>query len=281
MMNTNDEALMSHFVDGELPSDQANALLLSVLDHPESRETLKDLLRLRQATEEWRSKSPARPVLVVAPQPIVKRRTRGMWRAGSMALAACVGGLLVLTGIWAAGGFRGGPAGAGPGKTEQVLRVSADQIQHVATAFELHESVAGPLAWYADDEQNIRVAAAKPTDARRTPVGVLLRLASSDPNVPARTLVIVCRQDQPAVIDLPRESGGRDALRVCLTPREVDGGVQMQYAIAMDGATQEPLATLSGQRNLGLTEASLGQLAADGKLLSIEAAAWPLRPDRK
>ena len=43
MMNENDEILMSQLADGELPSDQANELLLDVLDEPSGREKLKGL----------------------------------------------------------------------------------------------------------------------------------------------------------------------------------------------------------------------------------------------
>ena len=50
MMNEHDEILLSQLADGELSSDQANEVLLDVLDAPDEREKLKGLLRLRRAT---------------------------------------------------------------------------------------------------------------------------------------------------------------------------------------------------------------------------------------
>jgi hypothetical protein len=110
---------------------------------------------------------------------------------------------------------------------------------------------------------------------------VLLKLGPAGPDVAARTLVIVCREDRPAVIELPAESPGRAGLRMYLTPRTVNGTVEMQYAIAVDGGEHQPaVASLAGRRRIGLTETSLGQLALGDRLLNVEATAWPLRQER-
>jgi hypothetical protein len=288
MTDQRDEILLSQLADGELPSDQANEVLLGVLDCPDERERLKGLLRLRQTTSGWRAIQPQRPVMVVAQRPQSFARGRAAWRVGSLAVAACVGGLLVLAGVWAAGlpGNAGRPGGTWaigprPEAAPAVGRVSLEQMQQVAKVFALHESVAGPLAWYAADDRNIRVASAHAADAGQAPIGVLLKLDSSTPGVGARTLVIVCRNDQPAVIELPAEPGEQAGLRVYLTPRAVNGKVDVQYAIAMDGQSQAPLASLSGQRRLGLADSPLGQLAVGDRVLNVEAAAWPMPQDRK
>jgi hypothetical protein len=64
---------------------------------------------------------------------------------------------------------------------------------------------------------------------------------------------------------------------VYLAPKVDDGSVQMHYAIAADGNSRQPvLASLTGQRRLGLTETPLGQLAMGGSVLHVEAAAWSL-----
>jgi hypothetical protein len=224
---------------------------------------------------------PQRPVMVVAERPQSFRRGRMAWRVGGLAVAACVGGLLVLSGVWAAGFLRNAPRPDAP-PAAVAVQVSAEQMQQVAKVFALHESVAGPLAWYAADDRSIRVASARGADLGQAPIGVLLKLESATPGVPARTLVIVCRNDQPAVIELPAESSGQAGLRVYLTPRTTNGKVDVQYAIAMDGPSQQaPLASLSGQRRLGLSDSPLGQLAVGDSVLSVEAAAWPMRAEHR
>jgi len=96
-----------------------------------------------------------------------------------------------------------------------------------------------------------------------------------------RTLVIVCREQQPASIELPAESPGRGGLRVYLTPRTVNDKVEMKYAIAVDGDPRQAVQpSITGQRRIGLDETPLGQLALDDKLINVEAAAWPMRPER-
>jgi len=292
MTNERDEILMSQLADGELSSDQANELLLSVLDAPADREKLKALLRFRQTTAGWRTRQPPRPVMVVAERPRTFHRSRMARHMGSLAVAACVGGLLALAGIWAAGWLGRSHR---PGDAVVFDRcfgapvVTPEQMQQVAMIFALHESVAGPLAWYAADDQNIRLASAGGTEAGQTPIAVLLKLGPAGPGAAhsagsgqaVRTLVIVCREDRPAVIELPAESPGRAGLRVYLTPRTVNGKVEMQYAIAVDGDGRQPsVASLAGRRRIGLTETSLGQLALGEKVLNVEASAWPMRQER-
>jgi len=285
MVNEQNEILFSQLADGELESDHANDVLLDVLDDPAGREQLKEMLRLRRSMAAWRGRQPSRPVMLADRTPARSRAGRGLWRLAGLAAAACVGGLLVLAGVWAAGG-RGGavrptPDGKGPGVAAAV-EVTPEQMRQIAKVFALHESVAGPLAWYAADDQSIRLASAKAeAEAGQTPIGVLLKVASSAPGSTGRTYVIVCRNDQTAMIELPSESGDGAGLRVYLTPRTVNGKVDVRYAIAVDGPPQEaPLAGLSGQRRLGLAEAPLGQLAFGDKLLNVEAAAWPVQQER-
>ncbi|HUT61503.1 MAG TPA: hypothetical protein VNA25_26950 [Phycisphaerae bacterium] len=287
MTDERDEILMSQLADGELPSDQANKLLLGVLDTPAARERLKELLRLRQTTAGWRTRQPPRPVTIVAERPGALRRGRAVWRMSSLAVAACMGGLLALAGIWGAGRL-GGPVRQ-TYRWPTVAQVTPEQMQQVAMVFALHESVAGPLAWYAADDQNIRRASAGGTEAGQTPVAVLLKFEPAGPDAArstgsgqaARTLVIVCREDRSAVIELPAESPGRAGLRVYLAPRTVNGKVEMQYAIAVDGDGRQPaIASLAGRRRIGLTETSLGQLALGEKVLNVEASAWPMRQER-
>jgi len=297
MTTENDEILMSQLADGELASDQTNELLLGVLDDAAGRQKLKELLRLRQATAGWRTSQPTRPVVIVADRPRTFRRGLAAWRMSSLAVAACMGGLLVLAGVWAAGWMvrpagtgRDGLIAQGPVAAASAARVTPEQMRQVASVFALHESVAGPLAWYAADDQNIRLASARPAEAGQQPIAVRLKLESATPGAAARTLIIVCRNDQPAVIELPAETPDRSGLRVYLSPRAVNGKVEMRYAIAMDGQSGKPsvdqfrtapVASLSGQRRLGLAEAPLGQLAMGDRVLNIEAAAWTMPKEGK
>jgi hypothetical protein len=295
MMNENDEILMSQLADGELPSDQVNELLLDVLDAPAEREKLKGLLRLRQATAGWRTSQPPQPVVILADRSRTFRRGRMAWRMSSLAVAACVGGLLVLAGVWAAGWMarpagpgRQGQMAQGPGAALAAIQVTPEQMRQVAKIFALHESVAGPLAWYAADDQNIRLASARGAEAGLPTIAVLLRLesevsgaaVSSRSGQTSRTIVIVCREDAPTVIELPAEMAGQAGLRVYLAPRAVNGKVEMRYAIAMDGESrQAPAASISGQRSLSMAEAPLGQLAMGDKLMNVEAAAWAMHKE--
>jgi len=55
----------------------------------------------------------------------------------------------------------------------------------------------------------------------------------------------------------------------------------MKYAIAVDGDPRQAVQpSITGQRRIGLDETPLGQLALDDKLINVEAAAWPMRPER-
>jgi len=274
MTHEEQDMLLSQLADGELAGAEANALLLAALDDPELRQKLKEMLRLRQATAAWRDQQPSRPVMVLTAPRAARRRWFG-WRLGGYAVAACLGGLLVIAGFWAAGAGRPGLV-----LPSTVARVTPEQMQQVARVFALHESVAGPLAWYAADDDNIRVASAEGSETGNRPVAVLLRLEPAAAGGPgaARTYVIVCRERQSATIDLPDDLPGAAGLRVYLAPKALDGRIDMQYAIAVAGQNGGGVtATLSGQRRVGLTETSLGQLALSDRLLNVQLAAWPIR----
>ena len=279
-MTTQDDLWMSELADGQLDSDRANELLLGVLEDPPRRRRLAEMLRLRQMTTTWRTQRPAMaPLVVIA---AARPAGHGAWAVARLAMAACVGGLLVMGGLWASTRLeRPAPPGATVADAAGAAArgVSSEQMQQVASVFELHESVAGPLAWYAADEQSVRVEPASADAPRRTPIAVLLRLGNAGT---ARSLVIVCRDDQPAVIDLP-ESPDRPGLRVYLWPRQGKGQVSMQYAIAVEpGPSQAPAASVSGRRGIATgSQVSLGQLAMGEATLNVEASAWPMRGVRE
>ena len=297
-----DEMQMSQLVDGELTSDEANDVLLNVLDDAAGRTRLKQLLHLRRATAGWRTRQPERAVVILSRPTRRLRVGQGARRLGGIAVAACIGGLLVLAGVWATDLIRGERTPP-PVNTVSLYRpapgaqVTPKQMQQVAEVFALHQAVAGPLAWYAADDQDIRLASARGAEANLTPIAVLLKLDPSGAGATARTLVIVCREQQPAVIELPAESPDQVPLRVYLSPHTVNGKIDMQFAIAMRPGGQQPgdasqgsqgsrgnqgsLASLSGERRIGLTETSLGQLALGERLVNVEASAWPIHQEKK
>jgi hypothetical protein len=287
-MNENkplDETLLSQLADGELPSDQANEVLLTVLDDEPARALLKTQLTLRQGLRGWRNQQSARPVIALCSRPAQRPRSvLRRWRLGSLATAAGVGGLLALAGFWAAGAGGLGRGTPSPAAVPQAVMVTPEQMQQVASVFALHESVAGPLAWYAADDKNIQVSSAQADETGHRPVAVWLKFEPATAGGAARNYVIVCRENQAATIDLPGDASGAPGLRVYLAPQTINGKVDMQYAITVDdrGQSGKPSnpGTLSGQRHISLAQTSLGQLAMDDRLLSVEASAWPIKETR-
>ncbi|MBN1343929.1 MAG: hypothetical protein JXQ73_14695 [Phycisphaerae bacterium] len=277
-----DETLLSQLVDGELDSDEANVVLLSILDDERGRGLLKGLLEMRQRLAPIRQQCPNRTIVIAsapADSPMLRHVPR---RVVSLGAAAVIGGLLVLVGFWAAG-ERGRPHQVttedrvSPGRG-----VSAEQMRELAKAFELHESVAGRLGWYAADDQHIRVSPARREAETGRPVGVALRLIrAEEPTGESKAYFIVCRVNSPAEIDLP---GAQVAsrVRVSLVPRTTNGDVRIRYAIAASppGGNSNSEAALIGERTIGSMRTTLGQLALGDRLVTVEASAWVLGETR-
>lgn len=280
MKNEMNEILLSQLADGELESDQVNDVLLDVLDDQEARDRLKEHLRLRQQMKDWRRQEPQRPVVAIEERPRKARPLRLPRRLGALAAAALIGGALVISGFWVGSGLRS-PGRDGDGRPT-VPSVTSDQMTQLARAFELHESVAGPLRWYAADEQSIQVAAARGVAAAARPVAVVLRLDTAGrAEASQKTYAIVCRNNQPATIELPNFGGGEARLRLFLLPVVRNGGIRMHYTIAMSGPKpdQDVSAALTGRRNVGLGDTPLGQLALEDGLVNVHASAWTIGED--
>ncbi len=214
------EILLSQLVDGELPTDQANELLAEtlgeladVLSQSEACRRLVAMLELRRATGVWRRQENTRPVLTLPP---VENASRRHGRALSLAAAAMLGGLLVAGGFYL-GNRLGGERAVVAAAQKPVLVVTPEQRREIAQAFALHESVAGPLSWYAADDTRIQVAPAQDGEKMESPVAVVLRLVPADLSRRAetKTYVIVCRNNDPAVIELPQSAGLRSAHLPC------------------------------------------------------------------
>lgn len=299
------QMLLSQLVDGELPVDRANEVLAEVFDElasvlggSASARQLHDMLQLRRAIDPWRRQTPAGPVRtphalreVDLPQPHAEHegymphaKREGYRRAIGLASAAMLGGVLVAGGFFL--GNRLGdrpaivPAFAAADRQRRAVIVTPEQRREIAQAFRLHESVAGPLGWYAADDSTILLAPAGKGEAAHKPIAVVLRL-ERDSSCPCstvigpKTYVIVCRNNDPATIELP-PSALANNLRLRLLPTESNGQVNVQYALAADGPDRErDGASLAGRRNVG-DQTSLGQLALNDCFVNVDASAWVL-----
>jgi hypothetical protein len=276
--------LFSQLVDGELPLDQANQVLADVLGElaraprsAEAAEHLGAMLHSRQALNPWRRQHPPKPIVALPPPPAAGKTAHFAWRLTSLAAAALLGGILV------AGGFcLRGQIGAGqPVVTaagQPAVIVTPEERREIAQAFALHESVAGPLSWYATDDATIQVAPAQKGEPMRQPIAIVLRLTRelSSPGctrMAPKTYVIVCRNGD-AAIQLPQSAVAK-TMRLRLLPTAVNGTVNLQYAIAADGSNQGNGETaLAGCRRLDLGQTPLGQLALNDCLVNVDASAW-------
>ena len=214
-----------------------------------------------------------------------REKRRSVRHVLSLASAAVLGGIL------ASGGFLLGSRHAGervvdPAVRPPVVIVTPERQREIAQAFDLHESVAGPLNWYAADESTILVSPAAKTEAARQPIAVVLHLApdASCPcteAIPEKTYVIVCRNSNPAAIELP-PSAMAAGLRLRLHSTEAGGQVKLQYVLVATGPDRGlEDAALVGHREVGLGQTSLGQLTLKDCLVNVDASAWVMRDQRK
>ena len=284
--------LLSQLVDGELPTHQANQVLAEVfnelshvLGNSETGRELSAMLQLQQAIDPWRRQEPPTTVMTLpSVQPVGRTSHFGLQVIG-YAAAALLGGVLV-----AGGFFLGGRATVErpvmPIAQQPAVIISPEQRQDIAQAFALHESVAGPLSWYAADDSTIQVAPAAKGESLRQPIAVILRLTrelSGQTGQAARpiTYVIVCRGNDAATIELPQSSVAK-TIRLRLLPTATRGEVSLQYAIAADGTGHKASeAAMTGRRDVGLGQTSLGQLAMNDHLVNVDVSAWVIQDQRK
>jgi hypothetical protein len=242
------------------------------------------MLQLRHALKPWRRQEPPKTLMALPAARPTDMLSRFKWRALSLASAAILAGVLT-TGGFLLGSRHGAERPAAPTIRQPVIVVTPERQREIAAAFSLHESVAGPLSWYAADDSTILVSPAQKAEATRQPIAVVLRLAQdgscpSDEAVPAKTYVIVCRNNDAAAIELPPSALAAN-LRLRLLTSETGGQVKLQYVLVADGAERGVEdAALVGHRQVGLSQAPLGQLALKDCLVNVDASAWVIQDDR-
>lgn len=261
-----DDTRLSQLADGELPHDQCVRTLLAVLEDETLRERLHQQLQLRDMTAAWRSQG-ATITVDLPPTPVTKPAApaqREGWHAGSVLMASIVGGVLVLAGVW----LGKGTPDAGRPVAQTIAPAQKDVI---AKVFAFHESVAGPLKAYVADENAVELATAEDSDASARPLAMLLRLTTAGKS---HDYVVVCRQDMPVTIPLPKGDGHAPAGKLFLSPEIDKNEVGLQYALTMDG--QAGPAVIAGRRSVGSDFRSLGEVAMGDQSVRVEASAWPM-----
>jgi hypothetical protein len=281
------QILLSQLVDGELPAEQANQVLADVLNElahvlsgSESAWQLHQMLASRQVFAPWRRQELPKTIVALPSPRLADRASPFGWRLIGLASAAVLGGVLVAAGFFLRGqlGIERAPVAVAQ---QPAVIVTPQQRREIARVFALHESVAGPLSWYAADETTIQVAPAQKGETMLPPIAVVLRLtrdaSSPDPrNGGPKTYVIVCRNGD-AAIRLPPSAMAK-AMRLRLLPVATRGKIDLQYAIAADGSNHGPdEAALAGCRHLDDGQTPLGQLALNDGLVNIDASAWVIQ----
>ncbi len=212
------------------------------------------MLQLRNALGVWRRQEPTKTI-VALPSILPPHGTaRFGWQVLSLVSAVMLGGILVAGGVFLRDLLTGRQLDAPIAKsiaqsnsgssehTHPLIVVSPEQRREIARAFALHESVAGPLSWYAADDATIQVAPAEKGESMRQPIAVVLRLtrelsSASGEDLPPKSYVIICRSRDAATIELP-QTAMTPNLRLRLLSTEANGQVKLQYVLAAGGSEQ-------------------------------------------
>jgi len=271
-----DDLRLSELVDGELDCDEANALLLDVLDDAASRDHLRRLLELRHALAAWRCQRPALRQMVTDTH--LDRHGRHVsWRQTlGLATAAVIGGLLVMGGFMMARHKGNGVTDSAAQLQWARMEISAEAVHEAASVFSLHESVGGPLKWYAADDQNIQIASIEGASPQGRPVVIFLHVAgTAGPTAADKNYVIVCREDERATIRFPSEGHHEPGVRIALMPHVRGGGIEIRYAISLGDmeSAREQWASLAGQRDVGMGRTQLGLMTLGSRQFNVGASA--------
>jgi hypothetical protein len=277
MHNEIDDVQLSQLCDGELDNRDMVRTLLGVLDDESARSRLLEQLKLRELTAPWREQAPATAVSSPRPAPArgegeITRHLRSL----TTIAATLAGGLLVGVGAWLGSHFAQGPGPVARNDLKPLHHavVSPVQREQVAKVFAFHESVAGPLQWYASDDQEIELNAADASDRNKQPVAAVLRLTSVGAKPWSREYVVVCRDHVPVTIPLPHSDSQLPPARLYLSLQTSGSSIDLRYSLTFDPTAGA--AGLAGHRQVGLEMAPLGELALGDQLIRVECSAWRL-----
>ncbi len=250
--------MLSALVDGELDSDELNEVLLAALRDERQRGQLERLLELRCALAPWRKQGDGADAPSLAMTRASRHRFAGR---GVLALAAV---LAVTFTAWLLL-----PAYFRPATHSKVATVehAADDAatitpEDAARVFDLHESMAGPLAWLAVTSGKVEMRSA-PQDARDVPaVACFLRLEPRAKDAfPQAPDLVICRPDEKVVLNVPATAGQTKDMQIELVAVRRGGELGVQYAISLE-ARSDPGASTTFTGFLPLR----GSAQAEGRL---------------
>ena len=273
-----DELRLSELVDGELDRDEANALLLETLDDAQARAQLKGLLQLRHVLAKWRRQSPPG---VRLPMLVRSVRRSLLSQPAGYAAAAAIGGLLVMSGFLLARS-PGRNAAERTAPSAMVLHrqeLSPETVRQTAQVFAFHESVGGPLKWYASDDRQVQLASFDEPRSLGEPIVVYLDLvADASAGAASRQYTVVCRAGQQATMDFPAEPGKVPGVQIQMLPSLRGGEVELRYIVDLHApkASRERWVSLAGQNVLGRQPMKLGVAVLDGHHFTLVASSGRL-----
>ncbi len=284
---------LSALVDGEATDEERCDVLADVIHDVALRDELQQLIDLRRTTARWRNSIDSPPSTETLCERSRTQETERRpstaapsqkWSVGGYLVATVVGGLLVCAGLLAG---RLGSGGASSGEkgvpvqqsspVERPLIVAPQQQRQAAEVFAFHESVTGPLSWFASDEDEVLLGSPMMEDVARRPAAVQLRIRDGATGREVGTWLIVCRDRTRADMELPLHDAESGPVRLSLLLNLEDSSIAASYSLVFGALTSETQrAHLSGQRNLDASAAAIGEVFFHGRRLTIDAAAWPL-----
>ena len=244
MNGKSDDVQLSQLADGELDSDQANAVLLEVLHDAEARERLRGLLQLRQSLAGWRRQQPAATAAALKAGWGRRPSHRSAWL-----IAACVA--LAVTG-WAMYLQNTMLTGRRPSQEARVLVVAGPTPEQVAEHVRVFDQVCSVFdrraSWVLVGDQTSDMGLGRnPVTARTGLLVARLTLAEGSSVVSSADLVIV--PGESAYLTLPTQRGLRVCYRVA-TSEKTPTHMQVAVDIGRAGRAQEAWATLAADLRL-------------------------------
>ena len=156
--------------------------------------------------------------------------------------------------------------------------ISPETVHHMAQVFAFHESVGGPLKWYASDERDVQLASFDGTRSPGEPVVVFLDLVEDDASKTSRRYMVVCRAGQQAAVDFPAGPDDLPAVRLQMLPSFHGGDIDLRYVVDLHetGNGEKQWVSLAGQNALGRKPMQLGVVLLNDRRFTIAASSGRL-----